>query len=69
MGKSKGSLEWEVHDNTGLPKQETFQINNLTIHLQELEEQQRRKPRGSRRKEIMKMRSELKDIKNKSTIQ
>ena len=29
---------------------ETFQINNLTLHLQELEEQQQRQPRASRRK-------------------
>ena len=34
-----------------LKKTETFQINNLTLHLQELEEQQRRQPRASRRKE------------------
>ena len=35
-----------------LKKIETFQTNNLTIHLQELEEQQQIQPRGSRRKEI-----------------
>ena len=40
-GQSEGSPEREVHSNTGLPKKiETFQINNLTLHLQELEEQQ-----------------------------
>ena len=31
---------------------ENFQINNLTLHLQELEEQQQTKPRASRRQEI-----------------
>ena len=31
---------------------ETFQINSLTLYLQELEEQQQRKPRVSRREEI-----------------
>ena len=36
----------------------TFQINNLTIHLQELEEQQQRQPRASTRKEITKIRAE-----------
>ena len=41
---------------------ETFQTNNLTIHLQELEEQQKRQPRASRRKEITKIRAELNDI-------
>ena len=35
-----------------LKKIETFQINNLTLHLQELEEQQPRKPSVSRRKKI-----------------
>ena len=32
-----------------LKKIETFQTNNLTLHLQELEEQQQRLPRASRR--------------------
>ena len=35
-----------------LKKIETFQTNNLTLCLQELEEQQLRHPRASRRKEI-----------------
>ena len=47
---------------------EIFQINNLTLHLQELEEQQQRQPRASRRKEITKIRAELNDIETKSTI-
>ena len=42
-----------------LKKIETFQINNLTLHLQELEEQQQTKPRVSRRKETIKIRAEL----------
>ena len=49
-------------------KIETFQINNLTLHLQELEEQQQRQPRASTRKEITKIRAELNDIEPKSTI-
>ena len=51
-----------------LKRIETAQINNLTIHLQELEEQQQRQPRASRRKEITKIRPELKDIETKTTI-
>ena len=47
---------------------ETFQINNLTLHPQELEEKQQTKPRASRRKEITKMRAELNDIETKSII-
>ena len=51
-----------------LKKIETFQINNLTLCLQELKEQQQRPPRASRRKEVTKVREELKDIETKITI-
>ena len=50
-----------------LKKIETFQTSNVTLRLQELEEQQG-KPRVSRRKEITKIRAELNDIETKSTI-
>ena len=69
MGHSKGSPEREVQSNTAnLKKIETFQTNNLTLRLQELEEQQQRQPRTSKRKEITKIRAELNDIDTKSTI-
>ena len=69
MGHSKGSPEREVYSDTGLPKKiETTQINNLTIQLQVLEEQQQRQTRASRRKEITKIRAELNDIETKSAI-
>ena len=48
-----------------LKKIESFQINNLTVDLQELEELQQRQPRASRRKEIIKIRGELNDIETK----
>ena len=51
-----------------LKKIETFQINNLTLRLQELEEQQQRQLRASRRKEITKIRAELNDRETRSTI-
>ena len=51
-----------------LKRIETAQINNLTIHLQDLEEQKQRQPRASRRKEITKIRTELNDIETKRTI-
>ena len=38
---------------------EKAQTNNLTVHLHQLKEQQRRQPRASRRKEISKIRAEL----------
>ena len=41
-------------------------MNNLTIHLQEVEEQQQTKPKVSRRKEIIKIRAELNDIQIKA---
>ena len=57
-----------IEIQTYLKKIETSQIKNLTIHLQELEEQQQRQPRASTRKEIIKIRAELNDIETKSTI-
>ena len=51
-----------------LKRIETAQINNLTLHLQKLKEQQQRQPRSSTRKEITKTRAELNDIETKSTI-
>ena len=69
MGHSKGSPEREVHSNTDLLKKiETFQTNNLTVRRQELEEQQQRQPRASRRKEISKIRAQLNHIETKSTL-
>ena len=73
MGHSEGSPDREFHSNTDLffffsKKIRTFQINNLTVDLQELEEQEQRQPKGSRRKEITKIRAELNDIETKSTI-
>ena len=53
-----------------LKKIETFQINNLPLHLQEQEGQQETKPRGSGRNEIIiNIRAELNDIETKRTIQ
>ena len=52
-----------------LKKIETFQTNNLTLCLQELEEQEQRQPRASTRKEIIKIRTELNDLETKRTIQ
>ena len=51
-----------------LKKIETFQINNLTLYIQELEKQQQRQPRASRRKKTTKIRLELNNIETKSTI-
>ena len=37
-----------------LKKQEKSQINNLTLHLKQLEKEEMKNPRVSRRKEILK---------------
>ena len=62
---SKGSPEQEVQSITGLPKEDRKFSKDLTLHLQELEEQQT-KPRVSRRNKI---RVELNDMETKRTIQ
>ena len=41
-----------------LKKQEKNQSNNLTLHLKQLEKEEMKNPRVSRRKEILKMRAE-----------
>ena len=42
-----------------LNKQEKNQINNLTLHLEQLEKEDMKKPRVIRRKEIIKIRAEI----------
>ena len=42
-----------------LKKQEKNQINNLTLHLKQLEKEEMRNPRVSRRKEILKIGAEI----------
>ena len=40
-------------------KQETSQINNLTLHLKQLEKEEQKTPKARRRKEIIKIRSDI----------
>ena len=42
-----------------LKKQEKSQINNLTLHLKQLEKDEMKNPRVSRRKESIKIRAEI----------
>ena len=42
-----------------LKKQEKSQINNLTLHLKQLEKEELENPRVSRRKEILKIGAEI----------
>ena len=52
-----------------LKKQDKSQINNLTLHLKKLEREEMEKPRGSRRKEISKIRAEINAKETKETIE
>ena len=48
------SIAIQVH----LKKQEKYQINNLTVHLKLIENEEQKTPRFRRRKEMIKIRSE-----------
>ena len=51
-----------------LNKQETSQINNLTLHVKQLEKEEQKTPKVSRRKEVIKIRSEINEKEMKETI-
>ena len=51
-----------------LKKQEKNQIYNLTLHLKQLEKEEMKNSRVSRRKEILKIRAELNAKETKETI-
>ena len=49
-------------------EQEKNQINKLTLHLKQLEKEEMKNPRVSRRKEIIKVRAEINEKETKETI-
>ena len=51
-----------------LKKQEKSQINNLTLHLKQLEKEEMKNPRDSRRIAILKVRAEINRIETRETI-
>ena len=51
-----------------LKKQEQNQINNLTLHLKQLEKEEMKNLRVSRRKEIMKVRTEINEKETEETL-
>ena len=51
-----------------LKKQEKHQINNLTLHLKQLEKEEMKNSRVSRRKEIINSRAEINEKETKETI-
>ena len=67
LGCSEGSPERKIHCNPGL-SQETnkkSQIQNLTAHLKEIEAEQQRHLKPSRRREIIKSKAEINNIESK----
>ena len=69
MGCSKSSSKREVYSNTILP-QETRNISNKQPKLtpKAIRERKTKKPKLSRRKEIIKIRSEINEKEMKETI-
>ena len=51
-----------------LKKQEKNQINNLTLYLKQLEKEEMKHPRASRKKEIIKTRAEINEKEAKEAI-
>ena len=51
-----------------LKKQEKSQIHNLTLQLKQLEKEEMKNPRVTRRKEILKIRAEINAKETKETI-
>ena len=69
MGFNKSSAKGKVLAiQAYLKKQERNQINNLTLHLKQLEKEEMKHPRASRKKEIIKIRSEINEKETKETI-
>jgi len=48
-----------------IKKQENNQINNLTLHLKQLDKEETKNPRVSRRKEIIKIGAEINEKETK----
>ena len=67
MRKEEGILK-DKTIQAYLKKQEKNQINNLTLHLKQLEKEEMKNPRVSRRKEIIKIRAEINEKETKETI-
>ena len=69
MGFSKSSAKRKVHRNTRLSQEigEKNQINHLILHLKQLEKEETKNPRVSRRKEIIKIGAEINAKETKET--
>ena len=69
MGCSKSSSKREfIAIQSYLKKQENHRIDNLTLHLKQLEKEEQKTPKISRRKEIIKILVEINEKEMKETI-
>ena len=50
-------------------KEEKSQIDNFTLHLNELEKEEQKRPKGSRRKEIIQIKEEINKIEIQKMIE
>ena len=65
---AKAVLRWNfIVIQSYLKKQETSQINNLNLHLKQLGKEEQKTPKVSRRKEIIKIRSEINEKEEQKT--
>ena len=51
---------WKVHSNISLHLETRVKLNNQTLHLKQIEQEERKSLKVSRRKEIIKIRAEIK---------
>ena len=65
MGHCKSSAKGKVHSNTSIPQETRKKSNNLTPHLKQLEKEEMKNPRVSRKKEIFKIKAEIMQKKEK----
>ena len=69
MGFSKSSAKLRfIAIQAYIKKQKRNKINSLTLHLKQLEKEEMKNPRVSRRKEIIKIRTEINEKETKETI-
>ena len=69
MRFSKSSAKGKVHSNKSLPRETREKTNNdLTLQLKQLEKEEVKNPSVSRRKEIIKIRTEINEKETKETI-
>ena len=66
MGSSDSSVHMEIYSlNAYIEKEERSQINNLTFYLREVEKEDQTKPKANKRKEIIKIGTEINTIENR----